>query len=86
LRGILKAFRAPWCAHPSQIAAANQIFSPIAEEIVTAHRTLRAASEAADRGLGASTLDGHMIDRPMIRRAEEILRIAARHSREGSCA
>jgi citrate lyase subunit beta/citryl-CoA lyase len=72
------------CIHPSQIAAANQVFSPSAEEIATAHRTIRAASEAAAGGLGAFTLDGRMIDRPIIRRAKEILRFAARHSREGS--
>ena len=72
------------CVHPSQIAAANQIFSPSAEEIAVARRTVRAASEAAAGGLGAFTLEGRMIDRPMIRRAEEILRLAARLSKEGS--
>jgi citrate lyase subunit beta/citryl-CoA lyase len=80
-RGL--GFSGKSCIHPSQIAAANQIFSPSAEEIAIARRTVRAASEAAAGGLGAFTLDGHMIDRPMIRRAEEILRFAARYSRDG---
>ncbi len=81
-RGL--GFSGKSCIHPGQIAAANQIFSPSAEEITTAHRTVRAANEAAAGGLGAFTLDGRMIDRPMIRRAEEILRFAERHSTERS--
>ena len=72
------------CVHPGQIATANQIFSPSAEEIAVARRTVRAASEAAAGGLGAFTLDGRMIDRPMIRRAEEVLRFAARLLKKGS--
>jgi len=66
------------CIHPSQIAAANQIFSPSVEEIATAHRTLDAAREASARGLGAFALDGRMVDEPVVRRAEEIIELAVR--------
>jgi citrate lyase subunit beta / citryl-CoA lyase len=77
-------FSSKSCIHPGQIAAANQIYSPTAGEIATANRTVRAANEAAAGGLGAFTLDGRTIDRPTIRRADEILWFAARHSSEGS--
>lgn len=66
------------CIHPSQIATAVRIFSPSAEEIATAHRTVNAAREASIKGLGAFALDGRMIDEPMVRRAEEIIQFATR--------
>jgi citrate lyase beta subunit len=61
------------CIHPVQVATVNTIFSPTAEEIAGARRILESAREAAAEGEGAFALDGRMIDRPIIRRAEEIL-------------
>jgi citrate lyase subunit beta/citryl-CoA lyase len=71
------------CIHPSQIAVANRTFSPSAEEIAAAHRTVHAACEASARGLGAFALDGRMIDEPMVRHAEEIINFASRLETEG---
>jgi citrate lyase subunit beta / citryl-CoA lyase len=65
------------CIHPSQIKAANQIFSPTAEEVAAASRVVGATRAAAAQGRGVFALDGRMIDTPMIRRAEEILQLAA---------
>lgn len=65
------------CIHPSQIEAANRIFSPTSEEVNAARRVVDAAREAARDECGAFTLDGRMIDRPAIQRAEEIIHIAA---------
>lgn len=71
------------CIHPNQIAAANRIFSPSAEEIAAAHRTVQAARDAAAGGLGGFALEGAMIDEPMVRRAEEIIQFAAQLNGEG---
>jgi citrate lyase subunit beta/citryl-CoA lyase len=64
------------CIHPSQVAAANRIFSPTDEEVATARRIVDEAHEAGSQGRGVFGLDGDMIDRPMIRRAEEIIQLA----------
>ncbi len=65
------------CIHPRQIAVANQMFSPTAEEIAGAQRILDAAGDALARGEGAFALDGCMIDQPIIRQAMETIRLAA---------
>jgi citrate lyase subunit beta/citryl-CoA lyase len=63
------------CIHPKQVAGVNQCFMPGAEEIDWAHRVLRAAAEADG---AAVALDGKMVDLPVIRKAEDIVREAAR--------
>jgi citrate lyase beta subunit len=64
------------CIHPSQIATANRIFSPTDEEVAIARSIVDRAHEAGVQGRGVFGLDGRMIDRPMIRRAEEIIQLA----------
>ncbi|MEN3277214.1 MAG: citrate lyase subunit beta / citryl-CoA lyase [Massilia sp.] len=58
------------CIHPKQVAGVNRCFSPGEEELAWARRVL-AAAEAA--GGAAVALDGRMIDRPVILRAQRIL-------------
>jgi citrate lyase subunit beta / citryl-CoA lyase len=72
------------CIHPSQIASANQVFSPTAEEIATARRIVDKAREASAKGRGAFVFDGRMMDEPLIRHAEEILQHAAGMLEENS--
>lgn len=73
------------CIHPAQLAAANAIFAPSAEEIAHAERVTAACERAAAEGRGAVTLDGKMIDAANIRMARVTLerqrRIAARASK-----
>ncbi len=64
------------CIHPSQIAIANEIFSPTEREIETAQNVLDAAKRAEAKGTGAMVVGGKMIDAPFIRRAEAILAMA----------
>lgn len=71
------------CVHPSQIAVANRIFSPTAEEVDAARRIVDAAREAAAEERGVFALDGRMIDRPVIRGAEEIIQFAASLEKNG---
>ncbi|HEV2529283.1 MAG TPA: CoA ester lyase [Thermomicrobiales bacterium] len=62
-----------WCIHPSQIATVNAAFSPSDDEIAHARRIVAALDEAAGEGLGAVTVDGHMIDLANVRLARRTL-------------
>ncbi|MCV3211478.1 CoA ester lyase [Mesorhizobium sp. YC-39] len=59
--------------HPTQVAIFNEAFSPSAQEIEWAHKVVAAENDAATRGLSAFSLNGKMIDPPVVRRAHEIL-------------
>lgn len=62
------------CAiHPAQLEIINESFTPQPEEIENAKRIVAAADEAESIGSGATSLDGKMIDRPTIVRAENLL-------------
>jgi citrate lyase subunit beta/citryl-CoA lyase len=59
------------CIHPSQLAIVNECFGPSAADIAWAERVMEASGAAAG---GAIALDGKMIDRPIMLKAEAILR------------
>ncbi|MEO8365697.1 MAG: CoA ester lyase [Pseudoxanthomonas sp.] len=61
------------CIHPSQVALANAVFLPDAEQIAVARRIVAASREAEARGRGAFLVDGQMIDLPFLKRAEAIV-------------
>jgi len=62
-----------WAIHPSQVALANEVFTPTEEEISRARRILEAMEEAAKEGKGAVSLDGRLIDAASIRMAENLV-------------
>jgi malyl-CoA/(S)-citramalyl-CoA lyase len=62
-----------WAIHPSQIALANEVFTPSEAEITRARRILEAMEEAAKEGKGAVSLDGRLIDAASIRMAENLI-------------
>jgi citrate lyase subunit beta / citryl-CoA lyase len=68
-------FGAKMCIHPAQVAAVHGALRPGAEEQDWAQRIL-AAWHAA--GGGAFQLDGKMVDRPVVLKAERIVALAAR--------
>jgi citrate lyase subunit beta / citryl-CoA lyase len=63
-------FGAKLCIHPKQIASIHEAFAPTAAQVDWAQRVL-AAAEAAQGA--AVALDGQMIDRPVILRAQALL-------------
>ena len=65
-----------WAIHPSQIALANDVFTPPEPEVSRARRILDALEAAARDGRGAAQLDGRMIDAASARMAENIVRMA----------
>ena len=65
-----------WAIHPKQVALANEIFTPSEALVGQARRILAAMEDAREKGMGAVTLDGKLIDLASIRQAEVIIRQA----------
>ena len=68
-------FGAKMCIHPAQVAAVLAALAPTAAEMAWAERVLQASAAA---GGAALQLDGKMVDRPVLLRAERLLARAAR--------
>ncbi|RLA19865.1 MAG: CoA ester lyase [Gammaproteobacteria bacterium] len=65
-----------WAIHPSQIALANEVFTPPASEVDKAKRILQALKEAAAQGKGAAALDGRLIDAASEKMANNVVKTA----------
>jgi malyl-CoA/(S)-citramalyl-CoA lyase len=65
-----------WAIHPSQVALANEMFSPSEAEVTRARRILDAMAQAQKEGRGAVALDGKLIDLASIRQAEVLVKKA----------
>jgi citrate lyase beta subunit len=64
--------------HPTQVPIANEVFRPTDDEIAHSLKVVEAARAAAEKGVGAYTVNGRMVDAPFVRRAEDILELARR--------
>ncbi len=62
--------------HPKQIDLLHKAYAPTAEEVTHAKRVLAAAEEAHRNGLGVVSLDGKMVDPPVIEEAQMTLQLA----------
>ena len=65
------------CIHPRQVAVVNRHLAPSDDERAWAQRVLAAAAAAGGAGGAAIAVDGKMVDKPVLLRAEAILREAA---------
>jgi len=75
-RAAILGCEGKWAIHPSQIAVANDVFTPSEAEVGKARRILEAMADAQAKGQGAVALDGRLIDIASIRQAEAIVRQA----------
>lgn len=67
-------YRGKICLTPAQINACHGVFSPSAEEVACARRTLQVHEEAAAKGLGTVLFEGMLLeDGPMLRQARATL-------------
>lgn len=73
-RAAALGYEGKWAIHPTQIAIANQVFSPSEKEIAYAKRIMEAMAEAQREGRGAVSMDGRLIDIASIKMAENLLR------------
>lgn len=62
--------------NPRQINILHQIYTPTEKEIKKSIHIIEAAKEAESRGLGVVSLNGKMIDKPIIDRAYRVLELA----------
>ncbi len=62
--------------NPRQIAPVHNIYAPTEKEIDHALKVVKAIKEAEEKGLGVISLNGKMIDKPIVERAERILELA----------
>src|SRR6185295_7987025 len=76
-RGAALGVEGKWAIHPSQIALANEVFTPPPAEVERARRILDALDAAARDGRGAAQLDGKLIDAASARMAENVVQLAA---------
>jgi citrate lyase subunit beta/citryl-CoA lyase len=76
-RSKRSGFLGATCVHPSLVPILNEGFSPSAAEVDLARRQVEAAEEAAREGRGSFSVDGRMVDEPVLIRARRILAQAA---------
>ena len=75
-RGAALGIEGKWAIHPSQIALANDVFSPPEAEVTRARRIIEELRKAEAAGKGAASLDGKMIDAASERMANNVLTVA----------
>lgn len=75
-RGKEMGFNGKQCIHPSQVSLVQGAFSPAQAEVEWAVRIVMGDEKAAKSGRGAWTMDGKMIDVPVVGRARNIVATA----------
>lgn len=75
LRARRLGFGGKLCIHPRQVPLVNAGFAPSALDAAWAQRVLAAAEKSSG---GAVAVDGRMVDRPVILKAERIVREASK--------
>ena len=66
-------FNGKQCIHPTQIEIAQKAFAPSKDDLAWAVRISIAGKKAESQGRGAWTLDGKMIDAPVMGKAKRLL-------------
>lgn len=69
-------FNGKLAINPRQIDTIHEVYSPTEAEINHAQRVMYAQDEAEKEGLGVFSLDGKMVDLPVINRARHTLDVA----------
>ncbi|HEY9080940.1 CoA ester lyase [Magnetovibrio sp.] len=77
MRAAILGCEGKWAIHPTQVDAANDVFSPSEAEVAKANAILAAMEQAQKEGKGAVTLDGRLIDIASIKQAEVMVKTAA---------
>lgn len=61
------------CIHPGLVGALNEAFTPSADDVAYARKLIAADEKAAAEGRGSFSVDGKMIDIPVIDRARRLI-------------
>ncbi len=70
-------FQGKLCIHPNQVEVINRVFSPTQAEIRFAAKVVAAFEEAEAAGQGAISVEGKMVDKPVVDEARRTMRLAA---------
>jgi citrate lyase beta subunit len=76
--GTRLGFEGKLCIHPLQAKIVNELLTPSSEQIVYARRVLEAWARARSEGRGVFTLDGRMLDAPLVAIQERVIERARR--------
>jgi malyl-CoA/(S)-citramalyl-CoA lyase len=76
LRSATLGMVGKWAIHPSQVALANEVFSPSEKAVSEAKEILAAMELAQKTGAGATVYKGRLVDIASIRQAQVIVRQA----------
>lgn len=68
--------RGRFAIHPAQIDIINQVYSPSEAQVEHARRVISAFEEAEQQGRGSTSLDGKVVDVPVVKRAQALLELA----------
>jgi citrate lyase subunit beta/citryl-CoA lyase len=76
-------FMGAGCIHPGQVPIVNEEYTPSPEEVAYAKRVIEENAKAEAAGRASFSIDGKMIDVPVVVRAQRLLaRVAAIEARE----
>ncbi|NHJ06214.1 MAG: citrate lyase subunit beta [Candidatus Heimdallarchaeota archaeon] len=76
VKAIEIGFQGKSVIHPSQIETVHKAFIPTDQEVERAEKIVNAYKDAKKKGLGVVSVDGRMVDIPVVRRSEKILKWA----------
>lgn len=62
--------------NPRQIEIVNEVFAPSQKDIDKARKVVAAIKEAQAKGSGVISLNGKMVDKPVVIRAERVIQLA----------
>ena len=69
-------FEGKGCIHPRQIDIVHKAFAPAEAELERAKKIVLAFEEAESKGLGVVSIGSKMIDAPVVKRAQRIIKLA----------
>ena len=72
-RGTVLGMVGKWAIHPSQVAIAEEVYSPDQEEVDNARKQKAAYDDALAQGLGAIQVDGVMVDAASVRILQNVI-------------
>jgi citrate lyase beta subunit len=72
-QGLQMGFAGKQIIHPNQVQPVQEAFTPGEDEIRRAKRIYEAAHRHAQAGEGAFSLDGKMVDAPIVKAAQRVL-------------
>jgi len=75
-QGAAMGFDGKQIIHPAQVEPVQAAFTPTDAEIAEAHKIVQTHAEHQAEGTGAFAIDGQMVDMPVVRAAERVLRRA----------